>query len=377
MSGLKLYNEWKPDIVAVSGDFIDYYMPQASGEFVKVYLSLLRNMEKGGDELSISGLADSLNHTEKDVIRALKYWERMQLLRLGYEGEELKNVVLTALPRESHTEEGPSTGSEGSHPPIIPEGTRPSVISECSPRTIVYEAVSSEKAVSVSALEQPEKDPSSLKRLEGDEEFKQLLFVAGQYIGAPLTRKDCDTFAYLYDQLKQPAELLEYLIEYCVSMGHKSVRYMETVALDLHKKEVVTVEHAKAALPAMKKDHYAVMKAFGLSSRQPAPGEKQMMDKWFSAYGFSREMVLEACGRTMSAIHRPSFEYTDKILEAWKENGVRVLSDVRALDEKRSREKGKKSGKTAEKKTSVRPNQFHNFEQREYDFDELMRKING
>ena len=33
---MKLYNEWKPDIVTVSGDFIDYYMPQASGEFVKV-----------------------------------------------------------------------------------------------------------------------------------------------------------------------------------------------------------------------------------------------------------------------------------------------------------------------------------------------------
>lgn len=361
---MKLHNEWKPDIVAVSGDFIDYYMPQASGEFVKVYLSLLRNMEKGGDGLSISGLADSLNHTEKDVVRALKYWERIQLLKLGYEGEELKDIVLTAPPQKNHMEE------------------RSSVSAEYAPGTAADEASAAEMAAretaaSVPVRKQPEKDPSSLKRLEGDEAFKQLLFVAGQYIGAPLSRKDCDTFAYLYDQLKQPAELLEYLIEYCVSMGHKSVRYMETVALDLHKKGVVTVEQAKEALPAMKKDHYAVMKAFGLNSRQPAPGEKQLMDKWFSAYGFSREMVLEACGRTMSAIHRPSFEYTDKILEAWKENGVRVLSDVKALDEKRNREKGQRTGRGAEKKISARPNQFHNFEQREYDFDALMRKING
>lgn len=355
MSGLKLYNEWKPDIVTVSGDFIDYYMPQASGEFVKVYLSLLRTMEKGGGELTVSGLADTLNHTEKDVVRALKYWERMQLLRLGYEGDELKDIVLTAMPGQERTEERDR--------PAVMEGKNSSVVSENGNSSVVSENQN------LPAL--------SLKRLEGDEEFKQLLFVAGQYIGAPLTRKDCDTFAYLYDQLKLPVELLEYLIEYCVSMGHKSVRYMEAVALDLHKKEVVTVEQAKAALPAMKKDHYAVMKAFGLNSRQPAPGEKQMMDKWFSSYGFSREMVLEACGRTMSAIHRPSFEYTDKILEAWKENGVRVLSDLKALDEKRSREKGKKPVRAAEKKTPVRPNQFHNFEQREYDFDELMRKING
>ncbi len=353
---MKLRNEWKPDVVAVSGDFIDYYMPQASGEFVKVYLSLLRNMEKGGGELTISGLADSLNHTEKDVVRALKYWERMQLLRLGYEGEELNDIVLTALPEKKAQparpeEEGPlSTAAETGNPPAVSGQNLP---------------------------EQPQKDPLSLKRLEGDGEFKQLLFVAGQYIGAPLTRKDCDTFAYLYDQLKQPAEFLEYLIEYCVSMGHKSVRYMETVALDLHKRGVATVEQAKTALPAMKKDHYAVMKAFGLNSRQPAPGEKQMMDKWFSSYGFSREMVLEACGRTMSTIHRPSFEYTDKILGSWKEKGVKVLSDVKALDEKRSREKEKKPVRVTEKKTPIRSNQFHNFEQRDYDFDELMRKING
>ena len=401
---MKLYNEWKPDIVTVSGDFIDYYMPQASGEFVKVYLSLLRTMEKGGGELTISGLADTLNHTEKDVIRALKYWERMQLLRLGYEGEELKDVVLTALPGQNRMEEGEqptvmdgrrqtaipegkssSAVLEGKGPSMVLEGKYPSVLRgtgtpsesvQQRPQTAVYETVPLASVKEV-VREQPEKDPSSLKRLEGDEEFKQLLFVAGQYIGAPLTRKDCDTFAYLYDQLKQPAELLEYLIEYCVSMGHKSVRYMEAVALDLHKKEVVTVEQAKAALPTMKKDHYAVMKAFGLNSRQPSPGEKQMMDKWFSSYGLSREMVLEACSLTMSAIHKPSFEYTDKILEAWKENGAGVLADVKALDEKRSREKGKKSGKAAEKKTTVRSNQFHNFEQREYDFDELMRRING
>ena len=37
------------------------------------------------------------------------------------------------------------------------------------------------------------------------------------------------------------------------------------------------------------------------------------MDKWFRDYGFSREVVLEACGRTITAIHNPSFQYADKI----------------------------------------------------------------
>ena len=33
---------------------------------------------------SISRTADKFNHTEKDIQRALKYWEKMNLLQLEY-----------------------------------------------------------------------------------------------------------------------------------------------------------------------------------------------------------------------------------------------------------------------------------------------------
>ena len=64
--------------------FVDHYMANANGEFVKVYLFLLRHVEDAASSLSISMIADYLNNTENDVLRAFRYWESVGLLRLGH-----------------------------------------------------------------------------------------------------------------------------------------------------------------------------------------------------------------------------------------------------------------------------------------------------
>ena len=130
------------------------------------------------------------------------------------------------------------------------------------------------------------------------------------------------------------------------------------------------------------------MKAFGINSRKPAAPEQKLMDKWFKDYGFSRDVVLEACNRTITAIHNPSFQYADKILTDWKEAGVRGLGDIMELDTRRmaakedtarSRDKRLQTYDTAVSGQGNRtrkgaPNQFHNFEQRDTDYDALMLK---
>ena len=46
MATLNLHNQINQDTVMVSGIFIDEYMPKANGEFVKIYLYLLRSRQK-------------------------------------------------------------------------------------------------------------------------------------------------------------------------------------------------------------------------------------------------------------------------------------------------------------------------------------------
>ena len=99
--------------------------------------------------------------------------------------------------------------------------------------------------------------------------------------------------------------------------------------------------------------------------------------KWNEEYGFSLELILEACDRTMNAIHQPSFEYTDSILKKWLSKNVKTLNDVAALDADYQNEKEKKKTKTpkAVKPAAAAPNRFNNFESRSYNMDDLELRL--
>ena len=87
MKTLKLKNKLQANATMVSNDFIDHHLAQANGEFVKVYLFLLRHLEDPSSTLTVSKIADCLNHTEKDIMRAFRYWEAAGVLSLGRETE--------------------------------------------------------------------------------------------------------------------------------------------------------------------------------------------------------------------------------------------------------------------------------------------------
>ena len=98
------------------------------------------------------------------------------------------------------------------------------------------------------------------------------------------------------------------------------------------------------------------------------------MDVWFYDYGFQMDIVLEACSRTIRALHEPSFEYAGGILTDWKKKGVRSREDVARLDAAFAREK---EAAKARRKENSRTNRFHNFDQVGYDYDAIVKELNG
>ena len=80
MKELKLTKYVQTNATVLDNEFIDQYMVRANGEYVKVYLLLLRHMNQSSVCLSVSELADLLECTEKDVLRALRYWKSEGLL---------------------------------------------------------------------------------------------------------------------------------------------------------------------------------------------------------------------------------------------------------------------------------------------------------
>lgn len=378
-------NQFEIHATLVADEFIDTYMASANGEYVKVYLYILRHQN---EKVDLPSIADALNHTEADVRRALAYWEKMGVL--GESGENAAGASqedaarasrgnAAHAPRENAVGaswENPSRASRETAAAVtgIPSGTSgkeaASASSHFSPMAGRNEEAAGGRktAGDKSGISVPEKRKSygkaELDRLQGDGEFSQLLYVAGQYMGRLLKPQDADMLAYLYDTLRMPSDVIEYVIEYCVQNRHNSIRYMETVALNWHEKGIDTVAKAKAWTEHFNQDAFAVMKAFGINDRRPGNTEWDTIERWYKTWGFSRQMVVEACNRTMEAIHKPSFQYADRILEEWHKNGLRTLEEVAGAESRRKRP-------AAETKKRSN-NQFHNFEERQTDYDAMI-----
>ncbi len=342
------------DATLVANEFIDRYMASASGEYVKVYLYVQRHQR---EELEIGTIAEALNHTESDVRRALRYWVQMGVL-LAEDGDAEPAVPGRAMPAG-----GIAAAPHGSAPAAPAPAT--SAFGTGAPHGGTPQATAARPTVPDRASYGQEQ----VSRLNGDEDFTQLLYIAQKYMNKIFTQRECEAFAYLYDGLRMTAELLEYLVEYCVQGGHSSIRYIEAVAQSWYEKGFRTVEEAKAYASSFSKDSFAVMRAFGLSERRPGDAEKEMITRWFDTYGFSREIVLEACNRALEATHSPSFRYADKILAEWKKAGVRTAGDIARLDEKH---KSRAVQNRTEGPARRAVNQFHNFEQRNTDYDSIV-----
>lgn len=330
MKTLTLTNQAKKTVTVLKNEFIDRYMPKANGEYVKVYLMLLRHLDESASLPAPSRLADLLECTEKDILRAFKYWEGQGLLE--------------------YKEEAPD-------------------------RSLQAEVSPSEASLTVAPVSGTDKSVNTRKH-GNRKEFKELLFVAEQYLGKTLSATDINAITYFYETLQMSADLIEYLIEYCVENGHKSIHYIQKVALSWHSQDIRTVEQAKTNSVLYNKNCYSILNAYGIKGRAPAASEIAYIRKWHEEYAFSLEIILEACDRTMNMIHQPNFEYTDSILKNWYKKNVHTLEDVSVLDVAFTRAKADKARQqtTQPSKPSGR-NKFNNFENRSYDMNDLERRL--
>ena len=109
------------------------------------------------------------------------------------------------------------------------------------------------------------------------------------------------------------------------------------------------------------------MKDLG-KSNAPTSKEIEYINRWIKDYGFSADIISEACERTVLATDSHRFEYAEGILSSWKKENVRRKSDIQRIDELYQK---RRQTKTAVPAT----NRFNQFSQRDYDFEELEAKL--
>ena len=354
MGTIKLNGQNGCDATFVNNIFIDEYMPKANGEFVKIYLYLLRALSRPNPDISLCHIADVFNHTEMDIVRALKYWEQAGLLSLGFnEQNKLTSISIRPATNDYVTTDG--TNIEISISSALPENALP------EPKLNTPKPVAR----------------NSIKKDIHNDEFNIIVHVAEKYIGKVLNHKETETLFYIYDDLGFDMELMDHLIDFCVSTAtannnKPSIRYIEKVALDWASNNIHTVSQAKAYADTYNRTYYPVLKAFGITGRNPGNEEKSYIVKWTNSYGFTMDIIVDACNRTISNTSQPSFKYADSILTRWYEKGIKHLSDVKVLDEEH--EKNKANAKNNAPKEAPR-NNFNNFSQREYNYDLVEKQL--
>lgn len=417
MTAINISSDIATSFTTVSDIFIDQYMPKANGEFVKVYLYLLRATGSGAGIATISEIADHFSNTEADIVRALNYWASEGILQLqsGADGQIMginlcslsvsgmqaarsniqsavadnaaQNNLQNSMVNNAAQNNLQNGVVNNAAPNSLQNGVVNNIAQNISTADIrmqdsVVEKLKSQ-ATDKPAPSQKEYTLDEIKEFRKNPDISELFFIIETYLKHTLSSSDTNMVLYWLDELHFSTDLVEYLVEYCITKGHSSLRYMNKVALGWADAGIKTVDQAKDDAAAHSQIYYSVMKALGITGRNLVDSEVSLINKWVGEYGFDIELVKAACSKTISAIQKPSFEYTDSILANWRKKDVHTLKDVEVLDANfakanKASATGSSQGTNAangsskpKSNNSSSKNKFNNFNQRNNDYDKL------
>lgn len=352
MGHFSIYQDGCAEYTVISNRFIDEYMITANDAQLKIYLYLVRSMS-AHLTTSISGIADLFNYTEKDILRALRYWEKQGLMALEYDN----NKCLTGIRLLDCKCENTAKGQHCLIPSANDEPT--------APLADVVPISSKAERESKSAIEKPNYTLDELKAFKTNEATSRLLFITEQYLKKTLSANEVRTILFISDKLGFSEDLIDYLIQYCVDRDKKDLRYIEKVALSWADQGIKTPKQASRLSGKYDKAVYDVMKALGKNGN-PTETEAAFVKRWAKEYGFTPDVILEACRRTVLATDKHRFEYADRILISWLKAGVHHVSDIQPLDDSFKKNKNTKTATS---------NKFNQFQQNDYDFASLEREL--
>lgn len=391
MTAINISSDIATSFTTVSDIFIDQYMPKANGEFVKVYLYLLRATGSGAGIATISEIADHFSNTEADIIRALNYWASEGILQVqtGADGQiiginlcSLSVSGMQAAQSNIQSAVADNAAQNSLQNSVVNNGAQNISTTNIRMQDSVVEKLKSQTP-DKAASSQKEYTLDEIKEFRKNPDISELFFIIETYLKHTLSSSDTNMVLYWLDEFHFSTDLVEYLVEYCITKGHSSLRYMNKVALGWADSGIKTVDQAKDDAAAHSQIYYSVMKALGITGRNLVDSEVSLINKWVGEYGFDIELVKAACSKTISAIQKPSFEYTDSILANWRKKDVHTLKDVEVLDANfakanKASATGSSQGTNAangsskpKSNNSSSKNKFNNFNQRNNDYDKL------
>ncbi|AJH02250.2 DnaD domain protein [Clostridium beijerinckii] len=312
----------------VNNVFIEKYMPQARGEFVKVYLLMLKYTISGELGVSSSILASSLNLLESDIMNAFNYWNDQGAIKLT-QIDKMGNFNVEF----------------------------------------------------VDLVEEPSKSTKQVDLLEAldSTNTKDMLKDIETLLARPLSPNEMSLYLNWQKEFGFSSELILILMEYCISKGKSDSRYIEKVAIAWHDQKITTIEQAQNLIKKAEDKWINIRKILtylGINNTDIMKPQQDLIEKWLLIYKYSNEIIFKACDVCFERLNRADFKYIDGILSNWNKNNIRTLEDIALKDNKNP--KNNKYQKTYTTNNNDKSSlKFNNFEAREYDYDSLEKKLLG
>ncbi|MBQ6088008.1 MAG: DnaD domain protein [Firmicutes bacterium] len=265
----------------VENVFINEYMTEAPGEYVKAYLYGLFCSEHGM-ELKSALMAEVLHMDEDRLREAWEYWERMNVVAIEEEEDDYTVVFLSLREQLFSGEQGV------------------------------------ERAIDMSD-----------EVMDEDEEFKRLTEAAEDMLGRPLNGRELQEIDSWTKELGVPGEVIHEAFDYCVEIGKPSINYISKVILAWAKEGLTDREMVKEYLEKTSERqgiYRRILNSLGLK-RNVTEAEKRLVDSWLDDMKFSPERILEACEKA-GFTQSPNLRYVNKVLENWKQEADTWGRDV-------------------------------------------------
>lgn len=368
---------------SISNFFIDHYMTDANGEFVKVYLYLIRLLSNN-TPFTVAQIADHFNLTENDICRAIKYWVSRDVLKLNYDGKGYPTgIVLLPLSRPEHGLEAESDALSILRKPMNASmddeeydmtaaakapATRPGR-RQLTPTTskVVSDASGHDRMVVESSIPlKQELKQDVLNDLLRNEDWEMLIFgIENTFYNRGLTPAEINSLFYIHNDLGFDEDLIDFLIDYCLRKGKKSWSYIEATARNWYADGIRTVADAKVQCSETAELAKKVLSTLCITDRQASPLEIEFINTWHRDMGFSEELIILACQKAILAKPKSAnFKYVNGIIENWNKNGIKTVADVEA-----EAKTHKEAQKQLISKTSKAANDVNNFSQTDMNKD--------
>lgn len=320
-----VFKNKKSHYTPLSNVFIDKFMPGARGEFVKVYILGLKYCTSGELGVSSEIIATNLHLLETDVLNAWNYWNDENVIRLvpidNMGNYNVEFLDLNEIPQEKDDD--------------------------------------------INLLEELNK--SSIKDMLQDIE---------KLLSRPLSSKEMTMYISWLKDFNFSPEIILLLIQYCASKGKNDYRYIEKIAINWYDSKIKSVSDAQSFIKKNEDKWIKIKKVLnylGIKDAKIMKPQEDMLNRWITSFNFSVDVICKACEICFQRINKADFKYIDAILSSWYKEGIKTLEDIDRKDKKKAFIKSNSKFKSAKNNSST----FNNFEQRNYNFNDLEKKLLG